>query len=128
MVPRSHSGRLVPLTGSTGHVVMMGARPALASRLRRTITMALTRFACVSIVRGLGMSSASVRTLKSCALVALLALNNVRDTGGVMVVNQTRRYFSDGVTFITISQAIGESYVLNDRWHVAIKGTLLEVN
>ena len=45
-----------------------------------------------------------------------------------MVDNQTRRYFSDGVNLIPISNAAGESFVLNDRWHVAIKGTLLEVH
>jgi PKD repeat protein len=55
-------------------------------------------------------------------------IDTLRGNGDIMVVNQTRRYFSDGVNFIPISYAAGESYLLNDRWHVAIRGTLLEVN
>jgi hypothetical protein len=51
----------------------------------------------------------------------------LRGNGELTVINQTRRYFSDGVN-LPISQAIGESYLLADRWHVAIKGTLLAVN
>jgi PKD repeat protein len=55
-------------------------------------------------------------------------IDTLRGNGDIMVVNQTRRYFSDGVNFIPISYATGESYLLNDRWHVAIRGTLLEVD
>ena len=55
-------------------------------------------------------------------------IDNLRGNGELLFVNQTQRYFSDGVDFIPISSSAGESYLLNDRWHVAIRGTLLEVD
>jgi hypothetical protein len=55
-------------------------------------------------------------------------IDNLRGNGDLLFINQTQRYFSDSVDFVPISSSAGESFLLNDRWHIAIRGTLLQVD
>jgi len=52
----------------------------------------------------------------------------LRDNGELMFFNQSRRYFSDGVSLAPISSQNGAAFLLNDVWHVAIRGTLFAVD
>jgi hypothetical protein len=55
-------------------------------------------------------------------------IETLRDNGELMLINQSRRLFSDGVNLMPVSSVNGVSYVVNGAWHIAIRGTLFAVD
>lgn len=55
-------------------------------------------------------------------------IETLRDNGELMLINQSRRHFSDGVSLVPVSSSNGKSYIANGTWLLAIGGTLFTVD